>query len=117
MSFCLRQDARNPDEPEDERRTTGRRKQYSLYCNYGPVLDISAGGARVLATKALKGNINIEFYSNVGQLAIPAEVIWTERVGFRKHEVGFIFTEVSDETITYLSQMSSAHKLPNDNAA
>jgi hypothetical protein len=47
-----------PDDQFDSqlaKRKHSRRPQSKLTCNFGPILDLSAGGMRVIAKKALAG--------------------------------------------------------------
>ena len=91
------------------RRRFGRRRQEDLLSNLGPVLDMSQSGIRILAVKNLRGEINIKLYSFDTVLKLRGHVIWSKRLGFRRHCVGIEFYEMTTEMIEQITKLSSAH--------
>ncbi len=92
------------------RRVPGRTPQELLYCNLGPVLDLSAGGMRVLSTKRWAGNLDVELLGADVSLTLRAKVAWAHRLGFRRHEIGLSFVDVDEDVSTILSRISSQHR-------
>ena len=75
-----------------ERRRHGRLKQPDLQCSAGVVLDLSAGGVRVLTKRPLKGKTHITFYlGERHRVDADCQIIWCKRIGFRTHLVGLQF--------------------------
>jgi hypothetical protein len=93
------------------RRVPGRTPQEMLYCTLGPVLDMSAGGMRVLSTKPWSGSFDVELKGSDVALTVRVKVAWVHRLGFRRHEIGLSFVDVDDEVSTILSRISAAHRL------
>ena len=94
----------------DGRRIPGRVPQERLVCDLGPVLDLSAGGMRVLGTRRRQGNLELTLWGGDLKLALQARVAWSRRLGFRRHEIGLTLLEV-DETVTeLLSRISADHR-------
>ena len=92
------------------RRVPGRMPQELLYCNLGPVLDLSAGGMRVLSTKPWSGCFDVELKGADVALTVRAKVAWAQRLGFRRHEIGLSFVDVDEEAAQILSRISSQHR-------
>ena len=92
------------------RRVPGRLPQELLYCNLGPVLDLSAGGMRVLSTKSRAGNLDVELQGADVSLTVGAKVAWAHRLGFRRHEIGLSFVDVDEDVFQILSRISSQHR-------
>lgn len=78
--------------------------------NVGEILDLSAGGMRVLArrvpAKAVK--VRIEGYKLPGMLV--AEVAWTKRLSMFKREVGFRFLAISPEVAQVLTSIAAVNR-------
>jgi len=91
------------------RRRTGRRLQESLSSNLGPVLDLSAGGARILSHRDREGDQTVELFSNSGTFSLEGKVVWHRKLGFRKHEIGVEFTDVDEDAAQKLSDIARAH--------
>lgn len=84
------------EKPEGRRspRFVARRMQCE---GSGMVQDFSATGIRVIYTKRPKFGINdvidLRIESERGTHCGEAEVVWFRKLGFRKYEVGFRFTD------------------------
>ncbi len=75
-----------------ERRRFARMKQLSLHSTVGPVIDISRTGMRVESRRRLRGTVNIILFNvNGPDLELKARVVWTKRLGFRRHLAGLEF--------------------------
>ena len=94
---------------DPSRRNHGRRLLEGLMSSLGPVLDLSAGGMRILAKRKHKGNVTVKLSTADCELSLPARVAWSKRVGFREHMVGLEFLEVDAPTTAALSRMSSGY--------
>jgi hypothetical protein len=100
------------------RRQYGRRYQDSLYSDLGPVLDLSAGGMRVLAARVpRKAVFKVTLMGLETTVTLKARVAWSRRRGFGKRELGLEFVEMDAETRTALTRISSAHRYVPPNAA
>jgi hypothetical protein len=66
-------------------------------CERGRLVDFSATGLKIRYSRCPKlqvGEImNLELFSEMGQHNCTAEVVWTTKKGFRKHEVGYRFID------------------------
>lgn len=96
-----------------ELRKAGRVRCQHITCSLGEVADLSASGMRVLC----KNNPHIEpnqaicFYlhSLEGKdTPVTAEVAWSRKVGWRKHELGVRFLDVLPELRMALLQLCRA---------
>src|SRR5688572_18131140 len=92
------------------RRRHGRLPQETLTSNVGEVLDISAGGMRVMTTAAPKGStkVFIKGYTLPGLLL--AQVAWSKKHGFRKREVGYRFVDVSAKMAQALTAIAATNR-------
>ena len=77
----------------DERRSHIRMPQSELHCSLGKVQDISHAGARVSCRRSRKGAVAFQMNTTVDPLPMQAEVVWSKRLGFRKHEIGMRFIQ------------------------
>ncbi len=82
----------NQSASKKEFRRHGRLKRPDLHCSAGVVIDLSAGGVRLLSKRPLKGTTRITF-DMAEQEHIDAEckIVWCKRVGFRAFLVGLQF--------------------------
>jgi len=94
----------------DGRRIPGRLPQEQLVSSLGPVLDLSAGGMRVLSTRPLLGTKDIGLRGGDFSVKLSTKVAWSRRLGFRRHEIGLTFLDVDEELGTMLSRISSDHR-------
>jgi len=109
-SFFLRA----PDEGgkrRDERRGGGRMLQTGVVSNLGVVVDISAGGMRVLASRRYHGERKIRLLHTDGELRLKATVVWTRRLGLWRHEVGLRFINLDAATAAKLTVIGCTHGL------
>ncbi len=94
----------------DGRRIPGRLPQEQLVSDLGPVLDLSAGGMRVLCTRPLLGMKDVGLRSGDLRLNLRTKVAWSRRLGFRRHEIGLTFLDADEKLGTMLSRISSDHR-------
>ena len=92
------------------RRIPGRLPQEQLVSSLGPVLDLSAGGMRVLTTRPLLGMRDIGLRGGDFSVKLSTKVAWSRRLGFRRHEIGLTFLDVDEELASMLSRISSDHR-------
>ena len=92
------------------RRIPGRLPQEQLVSSLGPVLDLSAGGMRVLSTRPLLGMRDVGLRGGDVSVKLSTKVAWSRRLGFRRHEIGLTFLDVDQELVTVLSRISSDHR-------
>ncbi len=98
-----------PDVAASDGRQTGRRRQEHLQSNHGPIIDLSRGGARILATRSYKGKRTIMLISEIGSITIPVRIAWSQKIGFRRVLLGVEFLEIDEKTATTLRNIASAH--------
>ncbi len=96
---------------DSNRRAQGRLQQELLQSNLGPVLDLSMGGMRVRCGRAPRGKVDVELMGFVEPLSLRAEVMWAQRQGLRKYEVGLKFVDVSPKVARQLTELSLNHSL------
>ena len=94
----------------DCRRSSGRQRLEALTSSLGPVLDLSAGGMRVLSKKHREGELEVTLTSFGKKFRVLAKVAWSRRVAFRRHVVGLSFMNVSAENVKILNNLSCDHR-------
>jgi hypothetical protein len=99
-----------PPEANDDRRAHARLPQEALKCNLGEVLNLSLGGMQVRCTRAPKDKIvEVELTYEGETIKVQAEVVRSNKIGFRKHELGLRFLDVDPETAKQLTRVSLNH--------
>ena len=93
------------------RRRAGRLPQDTLACNIGIVLDISAGGMRVLCTKMPPRQLEVSLFGHQLPGPLTAQVSWYKRVGLFKREVGMCFVNVTPEIANCLTSIARDNRL------
>lgn len=88
------------------KRAYTRRPQNNLESSLGPVLDLSAGGMRIIAKRELKGIVDVSLSGGGIDQTVRARVIWTKKAGFRVYEVGLAFVDVHEvrQLVEWLSK-------------
>ncbi len=105
--FCITSDTG----PRGCRRGHGRRYQEGLESTAGTVLDLSAGGMRVITRRRPPArDIQIALISEDGELCLDARCAWVKRVGVARFEVGYEFLAVDQAARDHLTRISSAHR-------
>ncbi len=78
-----------------ENRRYGRLKGPGLSCSLGTVIDLSAGGVRILTNRRLKGRTDIYFDHGTGpKLGVKSKIVWCRRIRFRTYLVGLQFEDL-----------------------
>ena len=93
------------------RRQRGRIEQESLMSNLGPVLDVSASGVRILARRVPKGEVSVQLIGLGGRFELRGRVIWSHRIGLRKHEIGIEFDDITPEMSRHLTRLATDNRL------
>ncbi len=98
--------------PREGRRVPGRLTQEQLGSSLGPVLDLSTGGMRVLATRPppAEETLVVRLLSGTVCLDLACRVAWSRRLGFRRHEVGLTFCDLDGDVVRMLSRISLDHR-------
>jgi hypothetical protein len=97
-----------PAPPVNERRRDVRLKQGSLHSNLGPVIDLSRSGMRVRSTRRLRGIRAVVLFNRNGpHLNVRARVVWTKRIGFRKHVAGLEFIDPPNNMLRELAKLGT----------
>ena len=104
---------RGMDRPTDmsDRRTPGRVPQEALMCDLGPVLDLSSAGMRILCKRPLKSLVKAKVWAFDFSMTIDARVAWSNRLGFRRHEIGLEFLNVDESASKILGRISASHRM------
>ncbi len=89
-----------------ERRKSGRLNQETVACNLGSVINLSGGGLRLLSRRRLNGILNVELWDTHRGLRLRGKVAWCRRIGFRKHEVGVKFLNITPDIASDLSAIA-----------
>jgi hypothetical protein len=112
MRSIPEQDAAGGEQPSDRatRRKFGRLPQDTLKSNLGAVLDISAGGMRVLCHRVPRGQVEIYLLDNQLPGRLMAEVSWSKRVGLFKFEVGLRFENLTPSMSQCLTSIAAANR-------
>lgn len=107
--------ARNDSPPpaEDrgaEVRRTGRLRCDMLSCTFGDAVDLSATGMRVRHKGSLRitadDSVSLTLAFAAAEVRLDARVVWIRRTGFRRHEIGFEFIDVSPEARECLHEIA-----------
>jgi hypothetical protein len=97
-----------PAPPVTERRRDVRLKQGSLQSSLGPVIDLSRSGMRVRTTRRLRGIRAVVLFNRNGpHLNVRARVVWSKRIGFRKHVAGLEFIDPPHNMLRELTKLGT----------
>ncbi len=95
---------------ETDARRFGRICCTRVRCGLGEVLDLSAAGMRVFASRKPKlkpdRSYRLRVQSDVGECEVVAKLVWSHRLGFRKHLLGLRFVEMQEETRRQLNDLA-----------
>ena len=92
-------------------RRTGRLNQHTLMCNLGRVLDISAGGMRILCKKVPRSRVSVQLVGHPLPAKLTAVKQWSKRRGMFEHEVGLKFEDVTPAVAKCLSEIACGCRL------
>lgn len=96
-----------------ENRRYGRLKGPGLSCNLGAVIDLSAGGVRVLSKRKVKGRTVVYFDTGDGQkLGVKTRIAWSRRIGFRTYLMGLQFEDLPLSAAKRLLRQSGCAPAP-----
>lgn len=91
---------------DDGRRKHGRLELEKVLSNFGPVMDLSASGAKVLARRVPKGVVMLQITGLGSGFRAPAKAAWSRKLGLFKHEVGFEFQDLTPEMTQQLTRLA-----------
>ncbi len=94
-----------------DRRSPGRTPQESLMCDLGPVLDLSSGGMRILSKRPLRDIVKAKVWAFDFCMTLDTRVAWSNRLGFRRHEIGLEFINVDEPVSKILGRISALHRM------
>ncbi|MDY7109039.1 MAG: PilZ domain-containing protein [Planctomycetota bacterium] len=94
--------------------TYPRLPQEGLHSNLGRVLDLSLDGMRIVSVRVPPEDepVDVVLRDPDGRVKLKARVVWSRRVGFRRHEIGLRFLEVTRELASELTRVSLNHRVP-----
>lgn len=97
-----------------ENRRYGRLKEPGLTCSAGSVIDLSAGGVRILSKRSLKGRLNIFFDIGEGpNLGVRTRIAWCRKIGFRSYLVGLQFEDLPLSAAKRLLRQGACTETPS----
>lgn len=110
LTADLRADADERAEPQ----TYPRLPQEGLHSNLGRVLDLSLDGMRIVSARVPPEDepVEVELRDPDGEVCLKARVVWSRRVGFRRHEIGMRFLDMTRELAAKLTRVSLNHRVP-----
>ncbi len=76
--------------------------------NVGIVVDLSDGGMRVRSRRRQYGAVDVELTTRTDVVRVKAKVVWTRKIGFRRHEMGFQFLDMTPETSARVAALAIA---------
>ena len=93
------------------RRSRGRVRLGGVESNLGPILDLSATGARILSEKLQQGLIKLSIGTAEEGVNLSAEIVWGRKIAHRQFMLGIRFLEVTTEQQRTLAQIASSYRL------
>ena len=93
------------------RRKSGRLPQDALVCNLGIVLDISAGGMRILCSRPPRKRVRVRLHGYKLPSPLIAVRAWSRRMGLLKHKVGMRFENVSPALAHRLTAIAATNRM------
>lgn len=102
----------NPGAKPENNRRHGRVKCQHIGCTLGTVADLSASGLRIRGPGKPRVHVGDCFTMTIqtlqGPMLVPVQVAWAKRLGWRKHEIGLTFREVSPALARALAELAGA---------
>ena len=92
-------------------RKFGRLRQGELCSNFGPIVDLSAGGLSVHSSRRIRGEVEVQIIGHPLPGPLKAKVVWTRRSGLFSRLVGLEFIDVSPETSKALCAIASSNRI------
>jgi len=107
----------------DGRRVPGRSfvDPHSVMSSFGPVIDLSAGGMRVLSVRrrSRRNRFRRHAYEDLmpvkvwackkNAVTVQAKVVWTLRLGYRRHVLGLAFVDVNESVKDEILKLAADH--------
>ncbi len=86
-----------------------------MSCSAGTVIDLSAGGVRILSKRRRRGRTIIYFGAGEGQrLGVKCKIVWCRRMGFRTYLVGLQFEDLPLEAAKRLLRHGACANPPRN---
>jgi hypothetical protein len=91
-----------------DRRAAARLPQDALLqCSLGQICDLSRTGMRVRTRRLPDASlVYMQLSDGQNSLRLKAEVVWVNKLGFRKYEVGLQFLSLSTQELATVSRMA-----------
>ena len=91
-----------------DRRNAARLPQDALLqCSLGQICDLSRTGLRVRARRLPEASlVYMQLSDGQTSLCIKAEVVWVNKLGFRKYEIGLQFLGLTPPELATVSRMA-----------
>lgn len=106
--------AMSADKPDN--RSRGRMRCNNVETSLGPVLDFSATGMRILSKREIIQEndqpLMVRIDSAFDPIAVPVQVRWSRKLGWRRWETGLQFVELTEEAKAVLADI--ARSVPAD---
>lgn len=95
---------------DDDRRTCGRLRTEQLQTDLGQVVNLSGSGMRVLARQSrlerLGETLDITIAGLGERITVRATIVWSRRIGFRRHVLGFRFADLPQRERSRLTELA-----------
>jgi hypothetical protein len=108
-------DIQAPPALESERRRSGRIPCEDLSSSLGPVLDLSAEGARVILKKLrappVCARLSIEITGYGCSVVVDAEVMRSRRLGLTQHDLGLKFPSLTAQQRAIICDLVRTHSV------
>lgn len=92
----------------DDRRHTARLPQDALLrCNLGKICDLSREGIRIRCKRIPTSSLlDLHLTDGREKLTLNAEVVWVNKLGFRKYEIGLHFRDLEPRELQIIAQFA-----------
>lgn len=95
-----------------DRRSNSRLKTYGLSTPYGEIIDISDSGLGVFRKGKLDlgigDTVSVHISHEASEVELTARVARIDKVGLFRHEIGFAFVDINEDTLTQIWALASS---------
>ena len=99
------------EEVHESHRKHGRLSQETVQSSLGKVVDLSAGGMKVICRKVPKDYFRVDIHGLGPTIRVTGIVRWSERIGLMKHICGVEFVGVDVEQARALTRMAMNNRV------
>ena len=66
---------------------------------------------RILSKRPLSGMVKAKVWAFDFSMTLDTRVAWSNRLGFRRHEIGVEFTNIDEQVSKILGRISALHRM------